>query len=291
MLLEGARVYVEGLPVGRTDGNGTLTGSVPSGPIRVQAEMPSTQWGEGEISLSAGQSGAIEITLDDDKEVDEHTTLVLDEALDDIIPVTTRSMTLKFVRDGRLAPATAIDDVEVVDRHDNTHANIENLFRVVRGAIVAADVRRVFDTLAPLLDGPIVLRVLATDAEGAMHHGRVAFRVARYPLSVTLEAPPSNPSLPVSDIEVGISLSGGFAVQRVSDAQGRFEISSFPEGVLDLECAIVYKGNYYYGDGIVDLTGPASVTLVLLNIVDIKNGVAPFRVDGGNRPSPRRKDR
>jgi hypothetical protein len=276
----GARVYVEGIAVGRTGPDGTLTTRVPSGPIRLEAEIPIDQWGEGEINLAPGQSGAIEITLDDDKEVDEHTTLVLAEATDDIVPMTARSLTLKFVRDGRLAPITSIDDIEVVDRDGDFLAAIEDQFRVVRGEIVAANAARVLELLAPRFDETIVLRVLAADAEDAMHYGKVAFRVAQWPLSVRLQPPPSNPGLSVSNVEVGISLFGqGIAVQRVSDANGRFEIDAFPSGTIGFDCLVVSNGGYYYGQATLDHSGVEWVTLVLRGVDDVKNGVAPLRID------------
>jgi hypothetical protein len=276
----GARVYVEGVALGRTGPDGALMARVPSGPISVEAEIPIDQWGAVDINLAPGQSSAIEITLSDDKEVNEHTTLVLDEAIDDILPVTASSLTLKFVRDGRLAPVTLIDDIEVLDRDGNVRAAIEEQFRVVRGEIVATTAARVFEVLAPQFDDTIVLRVLAMDSEHGLHQGRVVFRVAEWPLSVRLEPPPSNPALSVSNIEIGISLLGkGIAVQRVSDADGRFEIVSFPSGTIAFECVVVSNGWYYSGDAMLDHSGPESVTLVLRSVEDVKNGVAPLRID------------
>ena len=276
---EDARVYVEGVPVGRTDSNGTLTARVPSGPIGVEVGVPIDQWGWADVSLGPDQSEVIEIPLAEDKEVDEHTRLVLAEAIDDILPVNAGSMTLKFTRDGRRAPVTRIDDIEVLDRDGNTRATLEEQFRVVRGEIVAMNAARVFDVLAPEFDDTIVLRVLAIDAEEGMHHGEIAFRVARWPLSVRLEGPPSNPTLSVSNIEVGISLPGGFAVQRVSDANGRFEVESFPSGTITFDCATVSDGTYYYGQATLDHSGPGSVTLVLRGVRDVIDGVRPLRVD------------
>jgi hypothetical protein len=279
----GARVYVEGIAVGRTGPDGTLTARVPSGPISVEAEIPIDQWGGVDITLAPGQSDAIEITLSEDKEVNEHTTLVLAEAIDDILPVTARSLTLKFIRDDRLAPVTRIDDIEVVDRNGNVRAAIEEQFRVVRGEIVATNAARIFEVLAPQFDDTIVLRVLAIDSEDGMHQGQIAFRVAQWPLSVRVEPPPSNPALSVSNIEIGISLLGkGIAVQRVTDADGRFEIESFPSGTIAFDCVVVSNGWYYYGNAILDHSAPESVTLVLRSVEDVKNGVAPLRIDGGD---------
>lgn len=108
------------------------------------------------------------------------------------------------------------------------------------------------------------------------HSGALTVRV---PLSVTLEAPPSNPALPVSSIEVGTSLAGaGMAIQGVSDANGQFEIESLPSGVVDFECVTVFDGGYYYGEGTLVHSGPGSATLILRGVEDVINGVAPLRV-------------
>ncbi len=279
MPLPGARVYVEGVPVGRTNDSGILTARVPSGPIRVEAEVPIDQWGEADISVAPGQSESVEILLSDDTEVSEHTTLVLAEAVDDIVPVTAQSLTLRFMRDGRLAPVIRIDDIEAVDQDGNVRVALEHQFRVARGQIVATTAPRVFEVLAPQFDDTIVLRVLAIDSEDGMHQGQIAFRVGQSPLSVRLQAPPSNPALSVSDVEVGIALHGGFAVQRVSDANGRFELDSFPTGTVQFECVVVSNGWYYYGDATLEHAGPESVTLVLRSVEDLKNGVSPLWTD------------
>ena len=133
--------------------------------------------------------------------------------------------------------------------------------------------------LAPQFDDTIVLRVLAIDSEDGMHQGQIAFRVGQSPLSVRLQAPPSNPALSVSDVEVGIALHGGFAVQRVSDANGRFELDSFPTGTVQFECVVVSNGWYIYGDATLEHAGPESVTLVLRSVEDLKNGVSPLWTD------------
>ena len=274
----GARVYVEGLPVGRTGRDGTLTARVPSGPIDVRAETPITEANWVDVTLAPGQSKSIEIGLSDGKEVSEHTTLVLAEASDDIVPAKTRSLTLRFMHDGRLAPVTRIDQIDVVTSEGDFRASIAEHFSVVGGELVANDAGRVFEVLAPQFDAPIVLQVQAMATGQAMHEGKIEFRVGQWPLSVTLEPPPSNRALPISKIEVGITLLGaGIAVQRVSDEKGRFEIESFPSGPIAFESVAISGGKYYYGDATLVHSGPRSVTLVLRNVEDVKNGVAPLR--------------
>jgi hypothetical protein len=110
-----------------------------------------------------------------------------------------------------------------------------------------------------------------------LHYGRIAFRVGQSPLRVTLATPPSNPDLPLSNVAVGISTLHGIAIQRVSDAAGRFQIESFPHGTVALECVVQSGGRYYYGDATLRHSGPRAVTLVLRHVDDLKTGVPPLR--------------
>ena len=110
------------------------------------------------------------------------------------------------------------------------------------------------------------------------HDGTFAFRVGQWPLSVTLEAPPSNPALALSKIDVGISLIGaGIAVQRVSDAKGRLEVASFPEGTFALECVAVAGARYYYGDATLAHSAPGPVAVLQVFDVAQYHGDRPWR--------------
>ena len=277
----GARVFVQGILVGRTGRDGTLTARVPSGSIEVWAEVPISYANFTGITLAPGESSSLEIALSEGKEIDEHTTLTLAEAVDDIVPVTARSLTLKFMDGRRFAPVARVETVALVDRHGGFLEELTAHFRVVRGEIVAKDADRLFKVLAPRFAETIHLQVHAMASETAMHDATIAFRVGQWPLSVTLEPPPSNPALRVSRIEVGISLPGaGIAVQRVSDAKGRFEVPALPSGPVVFECATVSNGRYYYCDAMLVHSGPRSARLVLRNVEDVKKGVAPLRVNG-----------
>jgi hypothetical protein len=274
----GARVHVNGISIGRTNRDGRLAVRVPSGPIEVSAEIPISHAGFAEVDLPPGRSGSVEITLSDGKEVAEPSTLVFAQAVDDIVPVTARSMTPRFMQDSRLAPVASIDQIDVVDDQGDFRTDLTKHFSVAGGELVATSAVRVFEVLRPYFGKTIILQVQAMTSSSAMHQGKTAFRVAQWPLTVTLEAPPSKRALSVSNIEVGVSLIGaGIAVQRVSDAQGRLEVSSFPEGTIALECVAVAGGKYYYGDATLTHSGLGSVTVILRNVEDLKNGVPPLR--------------
>ena len=285
--IAGATVKVEDMPVGQTGEDGTLTMRVPSGRLRINAELAPTMWGEGYVTVTPGGSERISLQVDPEKEVSEDTDLVLAEAVDDIIAVTSPSFTLKFMRGDRSAPVVRVGSIGLIDREGNFEGNLEELFTVTNGAVTATRTAEVFDSLARHAGGTITLSVYAQDAAERTHEARVRFRIGRSRLLVTLVPPPSNPALPVANIEVGVSLIGtGIAVQRVSDAQGRFEIEALPHGTLVFGCETVSRGVYYYCGGTMAYWGDQSITLGLLHVTDLVNGVPHVTVQSNAPAAP-----
>lgn len=283
----GAIVKVEDMPVGRTADDGTLTVRIPSGPIHVTAQLAPTTAGRSDLTVLPGASERFVLQMDPEKEVAEDTTLVLTEAVDDIVPFASPSFTLKFMRGRELAPIVSVGSVNLVDRHENFERTLDELFAVADGSIVAKSASKVLESLAAHADQTIALQVDAQDAAGGMHYGLIRFRVGRSKLLVTLAAPPSNPALPVANIEVGVSLIGtGIAVQRVSDAQGRFEIEALPHGTLVFGCESVSRGVYYYCGGTLAYWGEQSITLGLLHVTDLVNGVPHVTVQSNAPAAP-----
>jgi hypothetical protein len=278
----GAGVYVrvDDTPVGRTGSDGTLTVPVPSGALQVTALVPSTSIGDASVTLPPGGSGTVSIVLHDGKEVAEETDLVLAEAVDDIVPVTSTSFTLQFMRDDVPVPVRRIDHVERLDRFGNFDEDLDELFTVVGGALTATDPASLFRSMAARFAETITLRVQAVDAAGFTHANEVRFRVGQFKLLVTLAPPPSNPDLSVSNVEVLVSVIGtGITLSRVSDLQGRFEIESLPDATIGFYCETISGGLYYYGNTTMTVTSDRSVTLVLRHVKDIVAGVAPLRVN------------
>jgi hypothetical protein len=283
----GATIKVEEIPVGRTADDGTLTVRVPSGPIHVTAELAPTTAGRTDLTVLPGASERLALPMDPEKEVGEDTDLVLAEAVDDIVPVRSRSFTLKFMRGDEPAPIDSIGSIDLVDRHENFERNLDELFAIADGSIVARSAAKVLESLVAHSEQTVALQVTAEDADGGMHHGLVRFRLGLSRLSVTLLPPPSNPALPVSNIAIGVSLIGaGIAVQRVSDREGRFEIDALPHGTIGLDCETVSGGLYYYCGGIMPHWGDQSVILVPLHVSDRRAGVPPLTLQPNAAAAP-----
>ncbi len=285
--IAGATVKIEDMPVGQTEDDGTLTVRVPSGTIHVTAELAPTTWGDAYVTVTPGGSERLSLQMDPEKHVSEDTDLVLVEAADDIIAVTSPSFTLRFMQSDRLAPVAGAVSVELRDRHDNFQRDLDELFTISDGAITAISPAKVFDALAGQSGELITLGVYAEDAADRTHQARARFRVGQSRLLVTLVPPPSNPSLPVANIEVGVSLIGtGIAVQRVSDAEGRFEIEALPHGTIVFDCETVSGGVYYYCGGTMAYWGEQSITLVPLNVTDLVKGVPHLTVQSNAPAAP-----
>jgi hypothetical protein len=269
----GITITADGVLLGQTGADSTLTAKVPSGPIRAVATI-APAWGEAFIDLAPGDATKTLIILDPDKEVGETSDLILAEAVDDIIPATTRSFTFKFIRDGEPVPISRIYYVEITFPDGGTE-DLTERFTPGRDGIVAKDPSALFASIARHLTETITLRVEAEDTAGGSHHGTVGFRVGQSRLSLILAPPPSNPTLPVSNVAVAVSVvGGGVAIEGRSDARGRVTFESVPHGVIALDCATTVDGRHYYGQATVQHSHPQSITLMLRHSRDVENQVA-----------------
>ena len=245
---------------------------------------------EGSITLAPGRPGTLPIVMDSDKEGydNEDVDLVVAEAVDDIIPLASRSFTLKFMRNQRVTPLASIQSVVLLGKDGEYVRDLKELFDVDRGVLKARSSHGLFDALAGRLDETIRLSVEAADTGKRTYWGRAGFRVARSRLTVTLAAPPSSPDLPRGNIEVGVSLAGaGVAVRGVSETSGRVTIDAFPHGTLDLDCETTFQGVYYYGDAAMSFSGPRAVTLVRRSVKDLVNRVPAWKVTDAGTDSRR----
>jgi hypothetical protein len=281
----GGRAYIDmgAIRLGRTDERGTLTLQAPSGEIRLTATIPPSSWGEAFVRLAPDEVASASLVLDDSKEPSEDTDLVMVEVVDGILPAGGTSLTMRFMRDDELAAVTDVDHVELLDRDGGLVAMAEELFAVVDGAVSATDPAALYELIARYsAEHPALqLRAQATDADGLTHSDSVLFYVGRYRLGVALEPPPSNPALPVSQIDVGVSVVGtDVTIRRHSDAEGRFDIDWLPSATLKFDAVTVADGLYYYADAILVHTADCSVKVVLRHVADLVNNVPGLTRDG-----------
>ena len=275
----GAGVYVriDGATIGQTGADGTLTATVPSGTILVQAIVPSFSIGQATVTLTPGSASEVSLVLDDGKQVIEDTDLVLPELAEGVVPSTFASFTLRFDRGGTPVVLETIDLVELLDRNGDIIAELKPIFALSGGAMSATDLNALRGALQGQAQNPIAIRAQGVDAEGFTHAGTVRFRLGLFRLVGVLTPPPSNPSLAVGNIEMKVTLLGTPVVfTRVSDASGRFEIASVPIGNIGFDSQTSQNGQFYYGQGTLFLTSDRSVSVVMRNVSDVIAGVPPL---------------
>ncbi len=287
---DGVYLDVEGIRIGRTGRDGTLTADVPSGEIRITAtDYSSYSWGENIVTLAPAAPDTVSVVLQEGKEPTEDSDLVLEEAPDDILPVGASSLTLKFVQDDAPVRIRSIEEIGASATPDDAGENLAPFFAVRDGVMHATDVTAVYSRLARYakIGRPLSLTASGVDTEGRSHYGTVAFQLGRWRLAVRLAAPPSNPTLPVSDVAVRVSVMGSGAVtSRVSDAEGRFEIPSLPDATLAFDAHTVASGIHYYADATLTLCADRSVTITMRNVKDLVAGVPALVIDSGTSPCP-----
>ncbi|HET7699053.1 MAG TPA: IPT/TIG domain-containing protein [Vicinamibacterales bacterium] len=275
----GADVYVaiDGVPAGRTAADGTLSVDVAPGEKVVTATVPSTSQGNAIATVVAGQTAIATVILTDSGDVAESTPLVVGEVVDGIVPVTSPTFTMSFMRGGTLLPVAKLEQVELINRAGNIEFELSSMFVLSSGRMVAQDPAWFFVWL-PNVE-PAVLRVRALDADGFTHESSVEFSLGQLALNVTVAPPPSNPALAVSNIDVTVSVAGtAIQMQRTTDSQGRITLPLMPYATVSLDAEKQAAGDFYYGEGVMALTEDSSVTLVMRSVTDIRNGVPPLEV-------------
>lgn len=281
---EGVYVDVEGIRVGRTGTDGTIQASVPSGTVGIRVTDYPSSVGWHEVSLSPGEFATVSVVLAEGKEPSEDSDLLLEEAPDDILSSNGASLTLALVQDFAPVAIESIDSIELSDGAGDAGEYLEQFFTVAGGVMHATDPAAVYRRIAgrSRIGRPLSLAVSATDTEGRSHDGSVSFYLGQFKLAVTLAAPPSNPTLPISNIPVRVSVVGSdIAVRRVSDANGRFEIESLPDATLAFDAHTVAAGMHYYANATLTMCADRSVTVPMLNVKDLIAGTRELTIEAG----------
>ena len=286
---EGVYIDVEGIRLGRTGPGGTFGADVPSGEIHISATEYPSSWGATVVTLLPGESRMISVVLADGKEPSEESDLVFAEASDGILPANPTSLSLEFVQDDVRVGIRSIESIELSEGGGNLADTFEDSFALQDGVMRATDAAVVYARIVKhsRIGRALQLSAYGIDAEGRNHYGAVSFQIGLSKLAVTLAPPPSNPALVVSNIPVRVSVMGtDVALSRVSDANGHFEVDALPDATVALNAMTIAAGVYYYGDAALTLCADRSVTLFMLNVKDVVQGVPALTIDPASPPCP-----
>jgi hypothetical protein len=141
----------------------------------VRVLIPPFTLGEQPVTVAPGSTRTVRVGLDDDKEVGEVSLMTLAEAVEDVIPAGTPSLTFRFATDDGPAQVTGVSQVDLLDPAGNFVRDLTGVFHVVGGAVVARDAPSLMKTLRR--DGEIKLHVVASDAREFFHSGKITVRV------------------------------------------------------------------------------------------------------------------
>jgi hypothetical protein len=174
--LADVEIRVEDITVGRTGRNGVLSTRVPSGKIYLRAVIPPNTFGAGEITLAPDVVRNFTIELDDDKEVSAYTTPVVAEAVEDVVPANSQSLTIKFMDEDGPDRLTVLHEVELRDPLGNFVRDLTDSFDLVDGWAVARDGRALLKQLTQSRE-TVSIWFVGGDIDAFYHAGTVKFSI------------------------------------------------------------------------------------------------------------------
>jgi hypothetical protein len=171
-----AAVTVEGIPAGHTNWNGVVSVWVPSGQIYIRAVIPPNVWGDDSITLKPAAVKTLTVNVSDDKEVVAETRPVVMEAIEDVVPADSRTLTIKFIGEEGVARVIGIQEVELRDPLGNFVRDLTESFELVDGWIVARDARALLKQLTQSRE-TVSIWFVGGDIDAFYHAGTVKFSI------------------------------------------------------------------------------------------------------------------
>jgi hypothetical protein len=281
------QIQINGKNAGVTDATGTLSSSVTPGPLNIVGRIPSRAVGTTEATIADGQTLDVDLFLDFDKEAIEDTSLSADEITNQLLDASFTTLTLRFKKNVVPVLVKTIDSIDLLDREGNSVSRLERSFSVGTGGVMHASNVSSLRNQFQNQQGIISLRVMVSAADGLVYENDVSFYLAQFKVSGTLVAPPSFPVLNNDGIKLTMTLLGTpLVLTATTAADGSFAFPRFPRGTIALNSSTQQQGKFYYGQGQLLLNRDSSVSVVMRNQEDVKNGVKPLTVTPAGAPMP-----
>jgi hypothetical protein len=276
----GVIIFVDDVEVGITNAAGEATLEVPARTLQIEARLYPSSAGETVITLAPNETKQVDIVLLDGKELSENATLTIDQLADGMLDRNFSALTLRFTKtDGSTAALKTIDFVALLSNVGGASKFATEMFTLQADGTLVLNNLAGFRALLLSQAGKILLNVHGEDANGRIYNQTTEFFISTFKVVGHLSAPPSNPTLNTAGIFVtGAVLNTSLVFNTTSDASGNFEFPLLPSGNLEISSETLQNGSFYYGQGVLVLTGNKSVNLNMLSTVDLVNGVVPFTV-------------
>ena len=274
----GVQIVVDGIVVGQTDSNSNFTGTVAPGNHQLSALVPPAAAGLNSFTILAGQTEALTVLIDGDKETVQTASLSIDEASGNILPSTASTVTLRLKSNGLTLPLVTLGSVELYDSTGRFVSALDADFSIQADGSLRAMQSALATVFAAQLKG-FSLDVTAATANGIVYGGNVQVFYGQFQVVGSLKAPPSSPMLSVSGISITLEvLQTPVQVVTTSDSQGNFTFPLLPAGDVQINAQAFASSKYYYGFAQFLFDAPETVTITMLNEVDVKAGVPGFTV-------------
>jgi hypothetical protein len=251
-----------------------LTINQPPGQYTLQVVIPSLAIGSEDIVITAGQTTEVTIILNDNIEVIEPSTLVLDELVNGGLSFDTPTITLRFVKDGATVPISYLEEVELtLTNPDFEPQYLTDFFEVNPDGTISAMYPYSVIAWIQGMRNNARLRVNAIDARGFSYEETVTFSPGIYQVNGRLVAPPSQPLLPIANLVINVEYGIGINATVSTDDLGVFTISQVPGGMVHLSVITEYEGFTYTGWADIAVDENKALLVNMLGITDILNGV------------------
>lgn len=205
----GVNIRIDGEEAGVTDGTGRLSVPVAPGDYNVTGTLPPLAAGGVFVSAPAAQAYEVDLLLDREKEATEPARVVIGEVNGQLLDGSFAALTIRPLSKGAPAALQTLDSIDLLQPDGSPVEILDGYFQApgADGAIRASNVNGLRAQLESRT-GELKLRVMVSDAAGAVYQGTASFYLARYRVSGRLKAPPSYPGLAVSGIPVKLTLLG-----------------------------------------------------------------------------------
>lgn len=161
------RIYVDNQLVARADDAGLASLEVPAGEFELTAIVPSTAIATVAVSIDAGQTRAIDLILDDSKEVVSPATAVVDGMIGDLLPHDFHSFGIRLFDAGAHRPVRYISEIAIEDEAGNNLLSLGDSFTVdANGDMRLVDIATLRAALLPYRGRQLVLKAEGEEALG-----------------------------------------------------------------------------------------------------------------------------
>jgi Fe-S cluster assembly iron-binding protein IscA len=278
----GAIVLVDGMWAGNIDSSGSLTTPVTPGSHTVTILDLAGARGDVSAVAVAGTSTPVPVNVVDSKDnIYASGSSSIPQIVGGVFAYadqTKNPITIQFL-DVASNPviASKFSSAYLLDNEDH-NVDLAPFTTVTVNGTLSVDLVSALQTLGPdaptiAAKGPFLIEYAVKDANGVPYGGAPQFGLGIYSITGTVQAPPSNPALPVGNIQLNFQSDSGVVLQATSGAGGAFTIGGVPPGTYRVQGSFTSRGIAYTVQGTAVVQGNALVSVVPLGPFDIWNNV------------------